>query len=361
MTQVFSLGFDLRRVMLMSLAVCWTLGVAGLYFALVSWRAAGFALDRALAPESLSLAWRVMFAHGPTPDRVLLWVGMAGLWWLGFGRIVTPVFRSLALEVARDDRLDQKGMAVASRRLSGLVVGAPLASLAVFALLYVCVLVWALLAKIPTVAGPLLSALVLPLALVAALVAAAVLLVTVISAPMMPAAAVLECRDLMDVVSRAASYFLQRPFKYMAGLFTKAAMVAASAVAGGAVFLLAWALLYWALVMVGEGDLALRAYHLVRRQGDLAISQHFGAVLLAGLFYASAIIWAGWLLVICAAADVILYMVMRYEVDGVTFDEIMIPQEHLEAHHLTAEETRKQQQTAQEQAKARAEEVKTPN
>lgn len=361
MTQVFSLGLDLRRVVLMTMAVCWTLAVLGLYLTLVSWRASGFSLQGVLAPESLELAWRLLFSPQLTPDRVLLWLAACGLWWLGFGRIITPVYRSLALEISRDDRLDQKGMASASRRLSGLVVGSPVAAMAVFALLYVCVLVWALLAKIPTVAGPLLSALTLPLALAAALVAAAVLLVSIISAPMMPPAAVLECRDLMDVVSRAASYFLQRPFKYLAGLGVKAVMVAVSALAGGAVFLLAWALLYLALLMVGEGELALRAYHLVRRRGDLAISQQFGAVLLAALFYASAIIWAGWLLVISAAADVILYLVMRYDVDGVTFDEIMIPQEHLAAHALTADDTHRQQQAAEAQARAAAEEAKTPN
>ena len=54
------------------------------------------------------------------------------------------------------------------------------------------------------------------------------------------------------------------------------------------------------------------------------------------------------------AADVILYMVMRYEVDGVTFDEILIPQEHIRLHGLTAEDTKNQAQSAQEAAKAAA-------
>jgi uncharacterized lipoprotein YddW (UPF0748 family) len=54
------------------------------------------------------------------------------------------------------------------------------------------------------------------------------------------------------------------------------------------------------------------------------------------------------------ACDLILYMVLRYEVDGVTFDEILIPQEHIKLHALTAEDTKNQALAAQEAAKAAA-------
>ncbi|MCC6149921.1 MAG: hypothetical protein IT461_06705 [Planctomycetes bacterium] len=361
MLQVFSLGFDLRRVLLMSVAGSWTVAVVGLYLALISWRVAGYPLDAALAPKHLEHSWRLLVSPDVTFDRALLWIGVAGLWWLGFARIITPVFRSLALEVSRDERPDQKAMVVASHRLSGLVTGSPLSALLVAALFFGCVLLCAVLAKLPAPVGTGLAALILPLALIAALIAAAVLIVTVVSLPMMTPAAVIECRDLMDVVSRAAAYVLQRPFRYLAGLCAKLGVTLVAAVVGGAVFLLAWALIYLALVMVGEGDLALSSYRLVRRSGEVRADLVTGAAFFAAAFYGSAMIWLGWFLTVGAASDVILYMVMRYEVDGVTFDEIMIPQEHIEKHGLTALDTQKQQQAAQAASNADPEPAKASN
>lgn len=361
MLQVFSLGFDLRRVLLMSAAASWTVAVIGLYLALISWRVAGYPLGAALAPKHLEHSWRLLFSPELTFDRALLWVGIAGLWWIGFARIITPVFRSLALEVSRDERPDQKAMAVASHRLSGLVTGSPPSAFFIVALFFGCVLLWALLTKLPSPVGTGLAALILPLALISALIAAAMLLVTLASLPLMTPAAVIECRDLMDVVSRAAAYVLQRPFRYLAGLCSKLGVMLVAAVAGGAVFLLAWALIYLALVIVGEGELALSSYRLVRRSGDVRPDFITGAAFFAAAFYGSALIWLGWFLTVGAAADVILYMVMRYEVDGVTFDEIMIPQEHIEKHGLTALDTQKQQQAALAAAKVDAEPAKASN
>jgi hypothetical protein len=244
---------------------------------------------------------------------------------------------------------------VASHRLSGLVAGSPISAFLIVALFFGCVLLWAVLTKLPSPIGTGLASLILPLAIVASLIAAALLLVTVVSLPLMTPAAVIECRDLMDVVSRAAAYVLQRP------LCAKLGVTLVAAIVGGAVFLLAWALIYLALVIVGEGDLALSSYHLVRRSGDVRPDLVTGAAFFAAAFYGSALIWLGWFLTVGAASDVILYMVMRYEVDGVTFDEIMIPQEHIEKHGLTALDTQKQQQAAQAAANVDAEPAKASN
>ncbi len=352
--QAFSLGFDVRRVLLMATAASWTFAVFGLYFVLVSWRIAGHSIEQALTPEQLLRSWRVMTSTSVTPDRVLLWLGIAGLWWLGFSRMITPVARSIAMEVARDERLDQKSLTTASHRLTGLVAGGPVSAFALFLLLFGLVLFWALLAKIPGAAGAVISALVLPLALVAAMVAACVLLVTLIALPLMPPAAVIECRDLMDVVSRAAAYVLQRPLRYFWGLVVKLFVTLGAALVGTTVLLGGWALVYLALLIVGEGELALSAYHLVRRSGDVAVEHSFGALCIGAIFSASVLLALGWLMTVSLAADVILYMVMRYEVDGVTFDEILIPQEHIRLHGLTAEDTKNQAQSAQEAAKAAA-------
>src|SRR5262245_50736360 len=135
-----ALGFDLRRVLLMSVAAVWTLAVFGLYFVLISWRVGGHSLDTALTADETMKAWAVFTDTRLTFDRVLLWAGMAGLWWMGFARIITPVQRSIALEIARDDRLDSRQMGAASHRLSGLVTGGPIVSLVMAGLLFACVL-----------------------------------------------------------------------------------------------------------------------------------------------------------------------------------------------------------------------------
>lgn len=359
MAQAFSMGFDVRRVMLMATAVCWTFAVIGLYMVLIALRVTGFSFETALAPQHVEQSLRLLTAAPLSADRVLLWLAASIFWWLGFARIITPVFRSIALEVARDERLDQKGLTVASHRLSGLTAFSPLTSGAIIALLFACVLVWALIAKIPGATGDVSAAVLLPLALIASLLGAAVIIVTVVSLPLMTPAAVIECRDLMDVISRASAYVLQRPFKYIFGLLAKLGVTVAAAAVSGAVFLLAWALIYVALVAVGEGEFALSAYHMTRRSGSVDDAHGLGAVCFAAAFWGSAIIWAGWVLTVGAATDVYLYLVMRYEVDGVTFDEIMIPTEHLKQHSLTAEDTRKQQLAAQEAAQAAAETAKS--
>jgi hypothetical protein len=354
MGQAFSLGFDLRRVLLMATAASWTVAVLGLYFVLISWRISGFTFDKALSAEQILQSWRVLTDTRASADRVLLWLSILGMWWLGFARLITPVGRSLALEIARDERLDQKGMAVASHRLSGLVTGAPVISLFLFALIYLCVLLWALLAKIPGEVGAALATLILPFALIAALVGAAVLLVAIISLPLMTPAAVIECRDLMDVVSRATAYVLQRPLRYLWGMCVKFAMTLGAAIVGATLLLSAWGLVYLALVIVGEGDLALSAYHLARRSGGIALGHSLGAICFTVMFYSSVLVAVGWLMTVSMACDLILYMVLRYEVDGVTFDEILIPQEHIKLHALTAEDTKNQALAAQEAAKAAA-------
>src|SRR5687768_12788386 len=91
MSQAFSLGFDIRRVLVMATAASWTLAVLGLYFVLISWRVAGHSIEKALTPEQLAHSWRILTDMRLSADRVLLWLGILGLWWLGFARLITPV------------------------------------------------------------------------------------------------------------------------------------------------------------------------------------------------------------------------------------------------------------------------------
>ncbi|GIK53051.1 MAG: hypothetical protein BroJett014_20240 [Planctomycetota bacterium] len=337
----FSLGFDLRRVMIMAVAASWSVAVVGLYFALISWRVGGHSLEGALEPERIVRAWAVLTDSRPTPDRVALWLSMIALWWIGFGKLVTPVQRSIALEVARDERLDSRQMTAASGRLAGLVVGSPVAGYAVAAFLFAVVLGWALLAKIPGLTGAIVSAVFLPIAFIAALVAGLVLIVVTLGLPLMPPAAVMECRDFMDVVSRATAYVLQRPLRYLLGLLLKLLVVIGAALVAAATLAAAWALILGALWLVGEGELAHSTWSLVARSGDPLGPFTPAASLFAAVFYASALVALGWLMTVSAATDTLLYCIMRYEVDGITFDEIMIPQEFAQR-HLTAADTHEQ-------------------
>lgn len=358
----FSLGFDLRRVLVMSVAASWTLAVVGLFFVAVSWRVSGHDFSGSLTGERLAQSWTIFTDTRLSVDRVLLWAGMLGFWWMGFARIVAPVQRSIALEVARDERLDSKQLNIAARRLGGLAAAGPVAGLFLVGLLFLVVVVWAFLAKIPGLTGSISSALTLPLTLAAALVGAIVLLVVVAAIPLMIPAAVVECRDLMDVISRACSYVVQRPLRYLAGLIMKKLVVVASAALGLLVLGLAWAMVAAALWLVGEGALATQLITLVLRDGgEIPVESQVTVALFGGVFYGSALLTLGWLMTVSAATDVILYMLLRYEVDGVTFDEIMIPQEHLAQHGVvTAADTMALAQAAQDTAQSEADAALKP-
>lgn len=342
----FGLGFDLRRVMIMAVAASWTAAVFGLYFALISWRVGGHSLEGAMEPGRILKSWAVLTDLRPTPERVLLWFSMLALWWIGFGKLVTPVQRSLALEIARDERLDSRQMTAASGRLASLVVGSPLSGYAVAALLFAVVLGWGLLAKIPGLAGAIIAAIFLPVAFIAALVAGIVLVVVTLGLPLMPPAAVMECRDVMDVVSRATAYVLQRPLRYLLGLTLKLGVMLGAAFVAILALGLAWALILGALWLVGEGEIAQSTLSLVTRSGEPLGPATPAAALFAAVFYASALLALGWFMTVGAATDTLLYCIMRYEVDGVTFDEIMIPQEFVKR-HLSAADTHEQAKAAQ--------------
>ncbi|MCC6573876.1 MAG: hypothetical protein IT462_08795 [Planctomycetes bacterium] len=362
MLQAFVLAFDIRRVMCGTLAIAWTIVVILLFYGIFAWRAAsGNAPDY----NASEVAWRMLTDTQPTPERIALWAGMLGVWWLGFSCMATPILRSGAMEVALDRRLKFADMSAASRHLAPRVTWAPLIAMFVPTLMLGLCALWALLAKIPGVAGEICTLVGLPFALLFGFIGGLALLTTLLAAPLMGPAAVVEGHDVLEALSRAVSYLYQRPFRFLGyALFQLIGKVAALAFSA-LVLCLSWGFVAVGLYIVGEGALAEQSVRLALAPGSVFPAPEAtsgvphvvilpAARMLAGLFWSTALFAAGWWLVVVLGMDLFRYLLLRYEVDGVTYNEIMDPQQYMAAHkHLNAIES------AEQAAKSR-EETPTP-
>ena len=336
MSLAFGLAFDLRRVTQAGIAMSWTLIVLLGLGAILSWRtSAGI-----LSAEGLYVAGHSIYQSPWTFGKLLLTGTMLSAWWAGFAYLCAPVQRSAALDIARDERERNSSIPPLNRQAAFgplFVMLAPLVAMLVLAL-------WSLLTYIPGTFGAIVATVALPAALLVALPAAAFCVVGVLAAPMMAPTAVVEGRDYLEVVSRPMSYVMQRPGRYFAYWLAKLGVLAGSAVAGVAVLAIAWGLVGAAMWLTGQGDLAVEAMRQAQADPDLETPTEM-AMGIAVVFWGTVFMLATWLAVIGLSCDTIIYLLMRYRVDGVTFDKIAVAEERL-ALADTAVETAEQAEQA---------------
>lgn len=320
----FGLAFDLRRVTQAGVALCWTLivllGVTGI----LSWRVSG---GQWLSAEGLIGAWLAITGSSWGPGDLLLWGCSFAGWLAGFLYLCAPVLRSAALDVCRDERERNPSIPALNRQAAF----SPLLMLLLPALCFLLVLLWSLLTFIPGMAGAMISALALIPVMPVALFGAAFLLAGFAAAPMMPPTAMVEGRDYLETVSRPVSYVMQRPGRYLAYWAAKLGVVGASALAGGAVLALAWGMVAGALWLVGQHELLQATWLQATVSGDPEKEVAPAAFALAVGAWSTVFLLAAWLMVVSLSADLLIYLLMRYQVDGVTFDKITVAEERLQA------------------------------
>ena len=344
-TLAFGLAFDLRRVSQAGVALSWTLVVLLGLCAILSWRtSAGL-----LTPEGIYVAG-VSLAESPwTPLKLLLIATMAAGWWAGFAYLCAPIQRSAALDISRDERERNPSIPALNRQGAFgplIVAAAPLIALAFLAL-------WSLLTYIPGIAGAVIATFTLPIVLLIVIPAAAFTIVGFLAAPMMSPTAVVEGRDYLEALSRPMSYVIQRPGRYFSYMAAKLGVMGASGLAGAAVLALSWLMVGAALWLTGQGDLALEVYR--QAQADPALKDPSDmATGIAVAFWGSVFLFAAWLAVIGLSCDMIIYLLMRYRVDGVTFDKITVAEEKL-AQAKTAVETAEEAEEARKRFDAQQE------
>lgn len=344
----FSLAFDLRRVMYTGLALCWTLLVPTLVLGILSTRAHG----TPFSPQGLYRAQETLLGLSFTPSHIAGVLCVATAWWIGFGWLCAPVLRSSALDIARDERERPFNVPQLNRQAAF----APLLAMAPLGAALVLALLWSLVALIPGAFGAAFAATLLPVLLIVGMAAAALTIVAACAMPMMGPTAVVEGRDYFEAVSRPMSYAMQQPGRYFCYLLMKVLTVGVAALLGTAVLALAWCLAFAALWVTGQGEVVALA--LDQAQGAPA-GPHLLPTLMAGLAWGTLGLLIAWLMVVSLNCDLLAYLLMRYRVDGVTFDEIAIAQDKLKL-YPTALETAAQAEEArkrhdEQQAKAQPE------
>lgn len=331
MSLAFGLAFDTRRITQAGVALSWTLLVLVGAGAVLSWRATG----EVLSPEGIYVAVVSISDSAWTPLQLLLFAAMAAAWWAGFAYLCAPIQRSAALDIARDERERNPSIPMLNRQaafgplLAGLVGAAGI----------IVLLLWSLLTYIPGTVGAGIATVTLPVALLVALPAAAFCVVAVPAAPMMGPTAVVEGRDYLEAVSRPMSYVIQRPGRYLMYWLAKLGVMGASALLGIAVLALTWGMVALSLWAVGQQELLVETTQQALANPDVTGSEL--AMGLSVVFWGSVFMLLAWLAVIGLSCDMIIYLLMRYRVDGITFDKIAVAEEAL-ARVKTAVETAEQ-------------------
>ncbi|MBX3473696.1 MAG: hypothetical protein KF754_04880 [Planctomycetes bacterium] len=322
MPQAIVLACNLRRVVHACYAMLWTFCVVLGLFSILNFRATG---SLALSPSGMYAAIETLGRAPVTLGRLAFWGCILLGWWLGFGYLNAPVLRGAALEIARDER----GKLAPEPFLFRMAAVSPVLAMGIPALLAGVILLWSLLAHIPGAAGGVTLVLTLPLALVCALVAALGGLLFLSAAPMMPAAAVVEGRDYLEAFSKPAGFVLQKPFRYAGYLLAKVLVVLLATVAGALVLGLAWGLVAGCMAVVGAWEVIEGAW-VITSQPQAAIETaqlpHFAV---ASVFWASVATLLCWLSAVSQSADLLTYLLMRYRIEGATFDQVAVAEERL--------------------------------
>ncbi len=338
MPHAIVLACNLRRMVQACLAVLWTLAVALCLILVLGWRATGEIL-----PDGPGIQAAIeTLAHWPdSPGRLAFWACIFTGWWLGFGYLNAPVVRSAALEIGRDERAKLPS----EPSLYRMAVGAPVLAMILPGALALVVLAWSLITLIPDVTGAILTVVTFPLALACALVASLALLLIVASAPMMPATAVVEGRDYLEALSRPAGYVLQKPFRYAGYLLAKLGVVVVALVLGGLVLAGAWAVIAGCIYLTGGPEMCARSLQVALAPWETPPLEQLTPFALASLFWASVGLLVCWLSVVCQGCDLISYLLMRYRIEGTTYDQIMVAEERLKL-YPTAQDTEAEAEAA---------------
>ena len=322
MSLAFGLAFDLKRVTQAAFALCWTLAVIWGVIGVLGWRAAdaGFMTAEGMYHAGVVIA-RLQF----TPATLAIVLCVVAGWWGGFAYLCAPILRSAAVDIALDERGADVNVPVLNRQAAF----SPMLAMLLPACAALCAVIWALLALIPGDLGALLTLLTLPVALFVALIGAIFLLVALAASPMMGPTAVAEGRDYIEAISRPMSYVMQRPGRYAVCWLGKLGVVAASALAGAAALAVAWGMIAGGLWLVGRIELVheVAAHAMVAEDATRGASMMVSG--LAAAVWLSIFMLVAWLMVVCLCADQIIYLLMRYRIDGVTFDKITVPEARL--------------------------------
>lgn len=319
MKLAFGLAFDVTRISRAGFALAWTVGVFLGALTLLGWQ---MRTDQSHT-GGLYEAWVLLFESPVSVTKVLVWLAILLAWWLGYAYLNAPVYRSAALDLARDECERNPHIPPLCRQATF----APLLGLLLPGMLFLCVLLWSLLSLIPGMFGAILTSVTVPLPLIAGLIGGAILLVVVLATPLMGPTAVVEGRDYFEVLSRPMSYVMQRPGAYFGYTLVKLGMLLVSAFAGALVLGIAWGMIAGALWLIGQGELVAGTWTAITSTEGVAGAPH--ALGLGLMFWASLAIFACWLSVVGSNCDVITYMLLRYKIDGVTFDKIAVVEERL--------------------------------
>ncbi|MCC6466581.1 MAG: hypothetical protein IT463_14665 [Planctomycetes bacterium] len=317
----FSLSFNLRRVSQAGVALCWTLICVGLLLGTLAWRVAGDPLD----PLGLDQGLRWLLAPDITWARTLVWTLALGGWLPGFLYLCAPVLRGCAFEIARDDNEPPANNA----RLFRNAALAPFSALLVPAVLLLLAFLLTLLTNLDGIAGAIGTGLGLSLALPLAIAAAAGLIVVALAAPMMGPTAVVEGRDTIEALSRPIGYVLQAPLRYLAYMAAKLGVTALSSVAGGLCLALTWGILWVFIRLAGNSAALDGAVAVATARADVDFASQPVAAILAAAFWGTVGLWLCWLMVVALCADLIVYLLLRYRLDGVTMEKLAIVEERL--------------------------------
>lgn len=318
MKLAISLAFDTRRIGYSGLALCWTIAIVVAAYGALGWisGAGAFTTDGHVSAIEKLQTFQPTLANVAAIGAALL------AWWIVFAWLTGPVLRSAAMDIARDERERKAGVP----GLNTQVALAPLLALIPAAGALLLALLWSLTAFIPGAVGAVIAVLLLMPVLAVAVFAGAATLVALAASPMMGPAAVIEGRDSSEAASRPISYILQQPGRYLLSVLAKLAVAAVATAGGAASLALGWLLIGAALWVVGLAPEFSAAWRLASGQPEE------GAIfpmLMAGLMWGSAGLLVAWLMAVCLCADVLTYLLMRYRVDGVTFDVITVAEERL--------------------------------
>jgi hypothetical protein len=310
----FGLAFDVTRVRRAALALLWTFAVVILATAVLVWRAEG---DVRAWPGALKL----LFSPGEGRSGLLARLALLVGWWIGFGLLCAPVLRSAAVDIARDRSRNERGLLPLCRQ----AVTAPLLGMALPGLALLAALLWSGLAALPGWAGAALGGLTLPMLVILTAFGAAAGLVALAAAPLMPPTAMVEGRDTFEALSRPMAYVMRAPFRYAGYWLGKLAVLAISALLGGLAFVGAWGLAAGGLWLTGQTALLRTA--IAAAQGEFTSDPR--GLVFAAVFWATAAVFVSWLMVVGLCADLLMYLLLRYRVDGVPMNHVSFAEEKL--------------------------------
>jgi hypothetical protein len=179
---------------------------------------------------------------------------------------------------------------------------------------------------------------------------------------MMPPTAVVEGRDYLEAISRPAGFVLQKPFRYVGYFMAKIGVVVFAAIIGGAILALAWGIIAACMTLVHpDNEVIRKAWELATLtatppalEDGPAAPPGLPELAMASVGWASTAVFFAWLCVVSQSADLITYLLMRYRIEGATFDQVTVAEERLQL-LPNATQTAKQAEEARkrfDQAKA---------